>query len=212
VRWPVASVSDNHIKLVLLRHGQTRWNQEGRFQGQVDVSLDEVGVAQAEQAAQLLAALKPDRLISSDLERAMATTLPLTRLTGLAATADKDLRERYGGAWEGLTHLQIREQYPDEYARWEPPGGETVGAVAERVAAGLERVADELRPGGLAIAVSHVAALRLGMARLLGLPEELWGTIGPLRNCAWSVMSRYGRRWRLMEHNAGPLREETSQQ
>jgi glucosyl-3-phosphoglycerate phosphatase len=57
------------------------------------------------------------------------------------------------------------------------------------------------------VVVSHGAALRLGAARLLGLPEELWGAIGPLANCAWSVLGRRRRRWRLIEHNAGTLPE-----
>jgi probable phosphoglycerate mutase len=60
---------------------------------------------------------------------------------------------------------------------------------------------------GLAVVVSHGAALRLGMSRLLGMPEELFGVLGPLSNCSWSVLGcRYGR-WRLVEHNAGTLPE-----
>jgi probable phosphoglycerate mutase len=111
-------VADARVRLVLWRHGQTAWNVEGRFQGQTDIPLDETGVAQAERAARLLAALRPNRIIASDLSRAMATAAPLSRLTGLTVTSDKDLRERHGGAWEGLTNVQIRTQFPDEYARW----------------------------------------------------------------------------------------------
>ena len=85
---------DSRVRLVLWRHGQTPWNVQGRFQGQTDIQLDEVGVEQAERAA-----------------------------------------------------------------------------------------------------------------RLLGLPEDLWGVIGPLANCAWSVVSRRHRQWRLVEHNAGTLPE-----
>lgn len=192
---------------MLWRHGQTTWNVEGRFQGQTDIPLDETGVAQAERAARLLAALQPDRIIASDLSRAMATAAPLSRLTGLTVTTDKDLRERHGGGWEGLTNAEIRAQYPDEYARWSPPGGETTGAVAERAGTALERIADSLEPGRLVVVVSHGAALRLGAAWLLRLPEELWGVIGPLANCSWSVMARRGAGWRLIEHNAGTLPE-----
>ena len=57
-----------------------------------------------------------------------------------------------------------------------------------RAGAALERIADGLPAGSLAVVVSHGAAIRLGAARLLGLPEELWGVIGPLANCAWSVV------------------------
>lgn len=192
---------------MLWRHGQTAWNAEGRFQGQSDIPLDAVGEQQAERAARLLAALEPDAIYSSDLARALATAAPLARLTGLAVLPDKELRERYGGAWEGLTDTEIRARYPVEHSQWLPPGGESSSAVAERAGAVLERIADDLPPGSLAVIVSHGAALRLGAARLLGFPEDLWGAVGPLANCAWSVLAHRRSRWRLLEHNAGTLPE-----
>ena len=196
---------------MLWRHGQTIWNAEHRFQGQSDIPLDETGQAQAERAARLLAALHPDLIVSSDLTRAAATAAALGRLAGLEVALDKDLRERHGGCWEGLTDTEIRTRYPVEHANWTPPDGEPSAVVAERVAGALLRVADAAsEPGvatGLAVVVSHGAALRLGMARLLGLPEELSGVLGPLSNCSWSVLGRWRGRWRLLEHNAGTLPE-----
>ena len=201
---------------MLWRHGQTVWNAEHRFQGQSDIPLDETGQAQAERAARLLAALRPDLIVSSDLARAAATAAPLGRLTGLEVTLDKDLRERHGGRWEGLTDTEIRTRYPVEHANWTPPDGEPSSVVAERVAGALHRVAEAVvaekdaepeMSTGLAVVVSHGAALRLGMSRLLGMPEELFGVLGPLSNCSWSVLGRRYGRWRLVEHNAGTLPE-----
>jgi broad specificity phosphatase PhoE len=196
---------------VLWRHGQTVWNAERRFQGQSDIPLDETGRAQAERAARLLAALRPDLIVSSDLSRAAQTAAPLARLTGLEVTMDKDLRERSGGVWEGLTDTEIRTRYPVEHANWTPPDGEPSAMVAERVAGALHRAAGAASgPGldtGLAVVVSHGAALRLGMSRLLGMPEELFGALGPLSNCSWSVLGCRNGRWRLVEHNAGTLPE-----
>ena len=213
---------------MLWRHGQTVWNAERRFQGQSDIPLDETGQAQAERAARLLAGLRPDLIVSSDLSRAASTAAPLARLTGLEVTLDKDLRERHGGCWEGLTDTEIRARYPAEHANWTPPDGEPSSVVADRVAAALHRVATVLAEGqvlargpvpaggaaaepgpttGLAVVVSHGAALRLGMSRLLGMPEELFGALGPLSNCSWSVLGRRHGRWRLLEHNAGTLPE-----
>ena len=106
------------MRLVLWRHGQTLWNVERRFQGQSDIALDETGRAQAERAARLLAALRPDMIVSSDLSRAASTAAPLARLTGLEVVCDKDLRERHGGRWEGLTDKEISARYPAEYANW----------------------------------------------------------------------------------------------
>jgi glucosyl-3-phosphoglycerate phosphatase len=151
-------------------------------------------------------------IVSSDLSRAACTAAPLARLTGLEVILDKDLRERRGGRWEGLTDAQIRERYPAEHVTWDPPDGEPTVAVADRVASALYRTAAALAEGGyegegLAVVVSHGTALRLGMSRLLGMPEELFSVFGPLSNCSWSVLGqRYGR-WRLLEHNAGTLPE-----
>jgi len=195
------------VRLVLWRHGQTRWNVENRFQGHTDIPLDAEGVEQAERAARLLAALRPVAIFSSDLIRTTSTAAPLSRLTGLPVTVDKDLRERYGGAWEGRTGAEIRERWPAEFLTWQPPDGETAAAVADRVGGALARIAADMGPDSLAVVVSHGAALRFGMSRLMGLPEELWGTIGPLSNCSWSVLGRRRGRWRLAEHNAGTLPE-----
>jgi glucosyl-3-phosphoglycerate phosphatase len=198
---------EQSIRLVLWRHGQTQWNVDGRFQGQSDIPLDALGEQQAERAARLLAGLRPDAIVSSDLVRAIATAAPLARLTGLTVTTDKDLRERFGGLWEGLTDTEIRTRYPAEHAAWMPPGGESSAVVAERAGAALERIAAGMAPGTLVVVVSHGAAIRLGAARLLGFPEDLWGAVGPLANCAWSVLGRRRSRWRMLEHNAGTLPE-----
>jgi glucosyl-3-phosphoglycerate phosphatase len=198
---------------VLWRHGQTVWNAERRFQGQSDIPLNETGQAQAERAARLLASLRPDLIVSSDLSRAASTAAALSRVTGLEVTPDKDLRERHGGGWEGLNDAEIRARYPAEHASWSPPDGEPSAVVADRVAGALQRIADRLaddeRDGasGLAVVVSHGAALRLGMSRFLGLPEELFNVLGPLDNCSWSVLGQRRGHWRLLEHNAGTLPE-----
>jgi glucosyl-3-phosphoglycerate phosphatase len=176
-------------------------------------------------------------IVSSDLIRAASTAAALARLTGLTVTYDKDLRERHGGRWEGLTDIEIRARYPREYADWMPPDGEPSVVVADRVVAGFERAAASLRelcrptggpsaeegdqppavgglsnaelavPADLAVVVSHGGAIRLGMARLLGLPEDMFGMLGPLSNCAWCVVGTSRGRWRLLEYNAGTLPE-----
>ena len=192
---------------MLWRHGQTMWNVERRFQGQTDIPLDETGEAQAEYAARRLATLRPDAIFSSDLIRAASTAAPLARLALVPVTLDKELRERFGGDWEGLNDEEINARYPAERATWNPPNGEPTAAVADRVCRALTRIAAMLADGQLAVVVSHGAALRLGAAVLLGLPEDLWGIIGPLSNCSWSVLARRSLRWRLIEHNAGTLPE-----
>ena len=186
---------------MLWRHGQTQWNAEHRFQGQTDIPLDQTGVQQAEHAARRVAALRPDALFASDLSRAQQTAAPLARLTGLPVTLDKDLRERYGGDWEGMSDQEIRAQYPAERITWNPPNGEPTMVVADRVAGALSRIAASIGDGQLAVAVGHGAALRLGLERILGLPAEGIATLGGLVNCSWSVIELRQDRWRLMEYN-----------
>jgi probable phosphoglycerate mutase len=190
---------------VLWRHGQTTWNAEHRFQGQSDIPLDATGEAQAEQAARRLATLRPHAVFSSDLARAQQTAAPLSRLTGLTVTLDKDLRERFGGDWEGLSDHEIRERYPAERETWNPPNGEPTLVVADRVAAACTRIAETLDDGQLAVVVGHGAALRLGMERILGILIEDTPILGSLSNCSWSVLQLRNAHWRLQEYNAGTL-------
>jgi glucosyl-3-phosphoglycerate phosphatase len=203
--WPGGD--DKHVvTLVLWRHGQTDYNTERRFQGQSDVPLNEAGRRQAAAAARYVAALGPSAIFSSDLSRASATAGALARLTGLPVQLDKDLRERSGGLWEGLTETEIWEQFPVERATWAPPDGESATAVADRASAALERIAESTPGGSMAVVVGHGAALGLAVARLLRVPSEP-RVLGPFGNCHWSVLSRRGTRWRLLEHNVGVLSE-----
>ncbi|MCT9931022.1 histidine phosphatase family protein [Planotetraspora sp. A-T 1434] len=197
-------------RVVCLRHGQTLWNVEQRFQGHTDIALDETGAAQAARAASLLAALQPTMIVSSDLRRAFDTASALGRLAGLDVSVDKDLRERGGGEWEGLTRAEIRAGWPAEFEAWEAPGGELVTDVADRVAEAILRWSAKLGDNGLLVVASHGAAIRLGIARLMGLPQELWSVLGGLGNCSWSVLEEGRKGWRLLEHNAGTLPEPVS--
>lgn len=194
-------------KIVLWRHGQTTWNVERRFQGATDIPLDDTGREQAVRAARLLAALNPAVIIASPLQRAADTARTLGDVAGLPVTFDPDLSERGGGEWEGLTGDEIRTRYPSQHAIWQPPGGETTEQVAKRVTAAIERGLGRLADGGLLVVASHGAALRLGMLRWLGFPEELWSRFGGLSNCSWSVLQEGRSGWRLAEHNAGTLPE-----
>jgi probable phosphoglycerate mutase len=198
--------SSSLLRLVLWRHGQTTYNAEHRFQGQLDVPLNALGRAQAQRAARHLAQLAPSAIWSSDLVRASVTADYLAQLTGLTVSHDKDLRERHGGKWEGLTTDEIRERYPEHLARWDPPDGEPVEAVAERTCAALLRIAQAAEPDSLVVVAGHGASLTWGMSRLLGLDERVTGGLG---NCCWSLLSRRGAgaRWRLLEYNVGALPE-----
>ncbi|MGV9311456.1 histidine phosphatase family protein [Streptomyces sp. NPDC003691] len=200
-------------RLVLWRHGQTSWNLERRFQGTTDIALTETGISQARRAARLLASLKPDAIIASDLKRAAATAGELAEVTGLDVTYDEGLRETYAGVWQGLTHQEIIERYSEQYAAWkrgEPVrrgGGELETEVADRAAPVVLHHAEKIPADGTLVVVSHGGTIRTTIGRLLGLESGHWESLGGLSNCCWSVLGEGARGWRLLEHNAGTLPE-----
>ena len=201
--------------LILWRHGRTVWNKEQRFQGQTDVPLDEVGLAQAQRAAKLLKHLDPHHLVSSDLQRALKTAEELARLTNLEIAVDSDFRETAHGQWEGKTYQELREKYGEIYQRWSAgteirPGdtGETRIEVANRMVRGINRYLPEIEDGGTLVVATHGGAARAAVAQLLDLPKNLWGSLGILANCSWVVLqeaSGLDSKWRLIEYNSGSL-------
>ena len=200
-------------QVVLWRHGRTAWNLERRFQGQTDIPLDEVGLAQAERAARVLAGLRPSVIIASDLIRATRTAETLARLTDLPVSLDEGLRETYAGTWQGLNDDEIRTRHAadfEAFRRGEPirrGGGELESEVAGRVVPAILRGLEKVPPGGTLVVTTHGGAARVALGRMMGLPEQLWGALGGLSNCCWSVLGEARAGWRLLEHNAGTLLE-----
>ncbi|MER7707861.1 histidine phosphatase family protein [Kitasatospora sp. NPDC097605] len=198
-------------RIVFWRHGQTSWNLESRFQGTTDIELTGQGVLQAQRAARLLSGLRPDLLISSDLQRARRTAAELATVTGLDVEHHEGLRETYAGSWQGLTNAEIRERHPEEFEAWtrgEPVrrgGGELATEVADRAVPVVLDAAGKLPDNGTLVVVSHGGTIRTMLGRMLGLEPVLWECFGGLSNCCWSVLGRGARGWRLLEHNAGTL-------
>lgn len=202
-------------RIVFWRHGRTAWNAERRFQGQTDVPLDDVGIAQAKRAARALQHLTPDRIVSSDLARARDTAAELANLVGQQVRVDPDLRETYAGAWEGLARPVLLAEYGDELNRWasgsdiRPGGGETRIEVATRMVRAIDRELPDVKD--TLVVVTHGGSARAAIGALIGLPPEHWAALGVLTNCAWSVVTSndtdYGPAWRLQEYNAGSLPE-----
>ena len=194
-------------RVLFWRHGRTAWNAENRFQGQTDIELDQVGHAQARRGGDMLASLSPDVIVASDLKRAADTAGYLSRACGVGVEFDKGLRERFGGSWEGRTGVELAARWPSEHARMAIPDGEPISEVGDRMRAAIDRGLARTPAGGLLAVVSHGAALRVGISRMLGVPDEQREILGPLGNCCWSVLQERRGQWRLMEHNAASLPE-----
>lgn len=198
-------------RVVVWRHGRTAWNLDGRFQGQSDVDLDDVGLDQARVAARILAALTPAAIVSSDLVRASDTAAALGAVTGLEVTLDPGLRETDLGTWQGLTRAEVEERCPGEAQAWlrgsqdRRGGGESMREVADRAVAVVERELLALAERDTLVVVTHGGSGRVLIAQLIGLPPEHWSALGGLSNCCWSVLNERRGHWALVEHNAGTL-------
>lgn len=197
-------------RVVLWRHGRTTYNATARFQGQLDVPLDEVGVAQARRAAAVLAQLPPARLVTSDLTRAAWTLAVLAELTTLPTHVDEDLREVHAGQWQGHGHAEIIARWPDQYAAWRGGedvrigGGETRSEVVRRVAAAVLRHAGATPDGGTLVMSTHGGAARAGILTLLGLDITSWTRLGALGNARWASLAPRGEGWALTGYDLGP--------
>ena len=110
-------------RIILLRHGQTDYNVDGRMQGHLDSHLTPTGHDQAAAAAPVLAALEPDRLISSDLRRAVDTAELVGAACGLPVKYDPRLRETHLGLWQGHTVAEIDGEFPGAIATWRSDPG-----------------------------------------------------------------------------------------
>jgi probable phosphoglycerate mutase len=152
-------------RILLVRHGETTWNAEKRWQGWADSPLSELGMRQAVMAAEAVGAV--DAIVASDLSRAAETARVISELTGIGPVlTDPDLRERDVGEWSGLTRDEIEARYPGAYAAWRedpnrpPPGGETNDVILVRLEAALGRIATAYE-GGEVLAISHGGVMRL---------------------------------------------------
>lgn len=173
------------MKLLLVRHGETPWNAEGRYQGQVDIPLSELGERQARSLGRRLQDVRIDRAVSSPLGRAAQTArLALGAERAGMLAFDRELREIGHGDWEGLTTVEIGQRDPQRLQAWRSapqtvqmpgPGGESLQQVLERSWRALERACEGLGSDDTLLVVAHDAVNRVLIGRVLGLPmSELW--------------------------------------
>ena len=169
------------VRLILARHGETAWNAEGRYQGQADVPLDEMGRRQAAALAQRLGGEELDAIYASDLQRAWKTAEIVAKPHHLAVYCEPRLREIHFGAWDGLTYGEIEQRYPQALSAWEadplsagPPGGENLRRVTARVQAALDDIAG-VHQDQTVLLIAHGGSLQVLLCLALGLiPRARW--------------------------------------
>ncbi len=156
--------------LVAIRHGQTDWNVEERFQGHLDIPLNRVGYGQAKTLRSRLAGIRFDTAYSSPLQRALATAQIIA--SGVPVFVDTRLIEIHHGCWQGRTKRDIAERWPGEWQRWStrprhftPPAGETADGVRTRIQDFLNAM-----QGTNILCVSHGVVIQTLLSILIGGP------------------------------------------
>jgi len=141
-------------RMLIVRHGQSEWNAEGRWQGQADPPLSDLGRRQARHAADRLGAV--DVIVASPLVRALHTATTIAETLGVGpVVVEPDLQERDAGGFSGLTRAEIEERFPGYLASGRrPPGYEPDDALLARTLAALDRIEDTYR-GAEILIVSH---------------------------------------------------------
>jgi broad specificity phosphatase PhoE len=201
-------------RLVLLRHGQTDYNVAGRMQGHIDSLLTTAGAEQASAVAPEVARFAPERLISSDLRRAVDTADVVATACGRPVKLDPRLRETHLGEWQGRTVADIEREWPGAIASWRsdaawaPPGGESRVDVVRRslpVVEELDEEYDGTEPETTVVLVAHGGLIAGLVCGLLALPVASWPAIGGMGNCRWAALARREDhpRWRLAGYNVG---------
>ena len=206
-----AATSPRGRRLVVLRHGETTHNAEGIWQGQLDSPLSELGLAQADAVGPAIAALSPDRILSSDLGRARLTAESVGRACGIPVELDARFREVHAGRWQGLTAAEVASRWPEERAalgRGEDVRrgevGESMGDVLTRVGAALDELLVGLGSGECAVVSTHGGAAKTVVGWLLGLDLEVaWRVLAPLGNCHWGELRERPLGWSLETWNVG---------
>jgi broad specificity phosphatase PhoE len=172
------------MNILLVRHGETSWNREGRYQGRTDIPLSDTGQAQVRALGERLKSVEIHAAYASPLARAKTTAEAILRGRALPLQIDEGLIEISHGAWEGQLASDVEISHAEMFGVWRSrpgrsspagPGAETLGDVETRAWAVLQRVCDAMTAEQTALIAAHDAVNRVLICRVLGLPlDRIW--------------------------------------
>ncbi|MGL4791007.1 MAG: histidine phosphatase family protein [Anaerotignaceae bacterium] len=181
------------IRLYLIRHGETDWNKEGRFQGWTDIELSQEGTRQAELLGERFKNIHIDELYSSPLKRAVDTAKPIANATGLEIKTNEKFKEINFGTWEGMTAVEIAKEYGGAFEDFinKPetctfPGDTSFELVTQRLKEGMAEILGDKDNMNIAI-VSHGGIVRLLVKHLVEI-EGAWFNKTWIDNTSISVV------------------------
>jgi probable phosphoglycerate mutase len=179
---PSLRPGDRGVRLLLVRHGETEWNRQTRFQGQIDVPLNDNGRLQAQKAGEFLKNVGIDFAVSSTMARPKETAeIILKHHSTINLELDADLREISHGLWEGKLESEIDQEFPGELHRWrttpaevQMPEGENLQQVWERSVAAWQIIVEKALANEkqIGLVVAHDATNKTLLCHILGLPAE----------------------------------------
>lgn len=195
------------VRIILIRHGETTWNVEGRYQGQVDTPLSPRGIAQGKAAAEALRTIPIHAAIASPLSRARMTCEFAASLHGLSVLTDERLTEIAHGAWEGIHADEIEAKYPKEFHLWhthpdevQMPGGENLEEVRKRACSAINDIVKRFE-GQTVLAAAHDAVNKVLLCDFMGLPLSAFWQVKQDNACI-NVLEYESGRWRLVLMNS----------
>jgi len=170
-------------RIVLIRHGETDWNVEGRYQGQANPGLNERGIEQSHCLARELSSVGIDLIVTSPLQRAFQTAKIIASHLNIPVYEEPDLMEIHQGNWQTLLRWEIEALYPDLFSRWEskpwevtPPSGEHLNQVKNRVYKVVDRIITTYRNKKIGL-VTHRIPIALIKLRYQNLEKDIIRTL-----------------------------------
>lgn len=168
-------------EVLLVRHGESTWNEIGRYQGRIDTELSALGNRQAAATGQFLKSTPLDAIYASPLRRALVTAMYIANEQGKDVAIEETLTEIDHGRWNGLMRDEVEKQFgpllevwQTEPSRAQMPGGESIGDVSARALEGLAAIVAR-HPGQRVLIATHDAVLRVIVCHVLGLSlDQIW--------------------------------------
>ncbi|MFW5976402.1 MAG: alpha-ribazole phosphatase [Bacillota bacterium] len=169
---------NRETEVILIRHGETSWNREHRFQGHQDIKLNNKGVNQAKKAGQFLASYDIDVIYSSELERAYQTAVIINKKHRVKVIKKSGLKEINFGDWEGLTYEEIEKNNSEKIKKWNnnpwsnsPPAGESLESFYQKVVNTIDGIIEKNK-GDTILIVSHGGVIKTYLTYILDMPPE----------------------------------------
>lgn len=194
-------------RFILVRHGETNWNREGRYQGQIDTSLSEFGREQGKKVAEALKNVPIDICYASPLSRSYETASMCAEPHGLAVIKDDRLLEINHGEWEGLLAAEVEQRYPELAVRWrttvvdvQMPGGENIEDVRVRSMAAFQEYAQK-HVGQTVLVVAHDAVNKAVICDILDIGLSKFWQVKQDNTCI-NVFEYQDGKWRLVLMNS----------